>query len=173
MLLPRDRALQFIEGYKAVMLQVLATAGMSRTDSVTQDLANARTHAVSDPGSIDRAMQVLADRGEHVSPSVAGAIRSLKLGRWIYLRHARSFAVFLDEALENAYEVRALTTPLNELIDEPPMVFEAGLFAYEGLFVCDGIVLNPVLLGAGYEAEFKSAYTALRQGGKLHRKAPG
>ncbi len=173
MLLPRDSAMQFIDGYKAVMLQVLAAADLPSTDSITQDMANARTHAMSEPGSIERAMEAIANRGEHLPLTVAAAIRSLRVCRWIYLRHTRSFAVFLDEALENAYEVRALTTPLNELIDEPPMVFEAGLFIYEGLFVCDGIVLEPVLLGAGYAAEFKAAYTALRQAGKLHRKAPG
>lgn len=170
MLLPRDSALRFIEGYKSVLLRVLAEAGIPRTRSITDDLATARTHAARNPGSIERIVDELQSAEQAIDPSVAAAIKSMQVGQWVYLRHTRTFAVFLDHKLENAYEVRALTTPLNELMDEPPFAFEAGLFEYEGLYVCDGLVLSPVMLGPGYTAQFKAVYTELRRAGRLHAR---
>jgi hypothetical protein len=171
MLLPRESALRFIEGYKAILLRLLADAGLPRTRSITDDLAAARSHAKDVPALIERAIDALQLEGSEVEPAVASAVRSMKVDQWVYLRHTKTFAVFIDKKVENAYEVRALTTPLNELLDEPPFAMEMGLFEYEGLFVCDGLALNPVALGPGYKAQLKAAYTAMRKAGRVHARA--
>ena len=168
MLIAREPALRFIEGYKAILLRVLVDAGMPRTRSITDDLAAARSHAKDRPELIDHAIAELEATGQPVEPNVINAVRSLKVDQWVYLRHTKTFAVFIDKAVENAYQVRALTTPLNQLVDEPPFAFEMGVFEYEGFFVCDGLALNPVALGPGYKAQLKAAYSTIRKAGRLH-----
>jgi hypothetical protein len=170
MLLPRESALRFIEGYKAILLRVLADAGIKRTRSITKDLAAARSHAKDKPELIETAVAELQSIGQPVEPAVIAAIKSMKVDQWVYLRDTKTFAVFIDKRVENAYEVRALTTPLNELVDDPPIAFETGVFEYEGVYVCDGLVLNPVALGPGYKTQFRAAYTAIRKAGRLHAR---
>jgi len=43
MLLPREQALRFIDGYKAVLLKVLENTNTPTTRSINDDLASART----------------------------------------------------------------------------------------------------------------------------------
>jgi hypothetical protein len=170
MLLPRESALRFIEGYKAILFRVLDAAGIKRTRSVSNDLVAARTHAKGKPELIDLAIAELESDGRAVEPDVVLAVKRMKVDRWVYLRQTKRFAVFIDKMVENAYEVRALTTPLNELVGEPPCTFEIGVFEYEGVFVCDGLALGPIALGPGYRAQFKAAYTAIREAGRLHTR---
>lgn len=144
---------------------------MTRTKSIINDLAAARTKAKDRPELIVHAIEILIATGSGIDPHVAAAVRGMKVDQWVYLRHTKTFAVFIDKKAENAFEVRALTTPLNELVDEPPLMFEAGVFEYMGLFVCDGLVLNPAALGPGYRAQFKAAYAAIRKSGRLHARA--
>jgi hypothetical protein len=171
MLLPREQAFRFIDGYKAVLLRVLEDTSTPSTGSVNNDLASARSLAKTDRGLLEAALSELEAEGKPVEPTVASAIRSLRFEQWVYLHHGKTFAVFLDKTIENAYAVRALTTPLNELLDEPPLIFEAGVLAFEGLFICDGIVLKPAILGPGYRSQLKTAYARLRKAGKFHARA--
>ncbi|TXH75635.1 MAG: hypothetical protein E6Q88_03340 [Lysobacteraceae bacterium] len=173
MLIARDSALRFIEGYKAILLRVLQHEALPRTRSLVDDLAAARSYAKGRPELIDEAISELQAIGQPVPSDVVTAVKSMKVDRWVYLRHTKAFAVFIDKEVENAYQVRALTTPLNVLVAEPPFSFEMGLFEYEGVFVCDGLALNPVALGKGYKAEFKAAYSAIRKAGRLHAGAGG
>ena len=170
MLLPRDLALRFINGYKPTLLRVLANAGNKETGEINTDLTAARTLAKDNPSLIEVALASLAEEGKPVEPDVASAIRSIRVELWLYVKHTKTFAVFLDAKAENGYAVRALTTPLNELVDEPPFAFEAGIFEYEGMFVCDGLVLNPIALGPGYRSQLKAAYSLLRKSGGFHAR---
>jgi hypothetical protein len=168
MLIARESAFRFIEGYKAILCRVRDDAGLEKSRSITMDLAAARTHAKHKPALIDHAIASLASMGQAVDPEIVTAVKSMRVEQWVYLRHTKTFAVFIDEKVENAYKVRALTTPLYELVDEPPFAFEMGVFEYEGFFVCDGLALNPVVLGPGYKAQFKAAYSEIRKAGRLH-----
>jgi hypothetical protein len=171
MLLPREQALRFINGYKPMLLRMLANTGTAETGDVNADLAEARSLGKADPRLFDTALRDLANEGNAVEPAVVAAIRSLKVGLWFYLRQAKTFAVFLDKEMENAYAVQALTTPLDELLDKPPFAMETGVVEFEGQFVCDGLALNPVLLGPGYRAQLNAAYSALRKSGRFHVRA--
>jgi hypothetical protein len=171
MLLPREQALRFINGYKPALLRVLKNAGTTSTGSINDDLAAARTLIVEDRNLLEVALTDLANEGAPVDPEVASAMRSIKVGIWLYLKHTKTFAVFLDKEAREAYAVRALTTPLNELLDEPPFALETGVFEFQGLFVCDGLALNPVALGPGYRSQLKAVYSQLRKTGHFHARA--
>lgn len=170
MLLPLESALRFVEGYKAVLLRVLVDEKLPNSPSTNQNLATALRHVKTNPASIDRSIAALKSDGLPIEPAVERAIRSLRFDHWIYLRHTKSYAIFVDVARENAYHVRALTTPLNRIAGPPPLIFETGLFEYEGFFVCDGLIQHPVFIGPGYRSEISAAYTALRKAGNVHAK---
>jgi hypothetical protein len=170
MLLPHDQAMRFIEGYKAVLLQVLRMSGKSKAGSVIEKLAAARTLAKENMRVIELAISELESQGQVIDATVAEAIRTMRVMQWVYLRHTKTAAIFIDKDVEDAFAVNALTTPIFEIVEEPPAAFEAGVFQYLGKYVCDGIVLNPVLLGPGYKAQFNAAYSAIRKAGRFHAK---
>ena len=171
MLLPREQALRFINGYKPALLRVLANTNTASTGSINDDLVAARALVHGDKDLFEAALADLATEGTPVEAEVAAAIRSIRVELWIYLKHTKTFAVFLDKEARNAYAVRALTTPLDELLDEPPFALETGVFRFQGVFVCDGLALNPVALGPGYRAQLKAVYSQLRKSGKFHARA--
>ena len=171
MLLPREQALRFINGYKPALLRVLADTNTASTGSINDDLVAARALVHGDKDLFEAALADLATEGTPVEAEVAAAIRSIRVELWIYLKHTKTFAVFLDKEARNAYAVRALTTPLDELLDEPPFALETGVFRFQGLFVCDGLALNPVALGPGYRSQLKAVYSQLRKSGKFHARA--
>ena len=170
MLLPRDQALRFIEGYKSVLLRVLNILGIERTDSIISDLSKARAKILENSDLTERAIAELSVQGCPVEADVAQAIRSMKVSQWVYLRHTKTAAIFIDKEVQNAYSVKALTTPINQVVDEPPSMFTAGVFQYIGFFVCDGIIENPVMLGPGYKAQFNAAYSVIRKAGHYYAK---
>jgi hypothetical protein len=167
MLLPREQALRFIEGYKSALLRVLSNTRTPTTDSVNDDLETARSLAKTDSGLIEAAFADLAAEGRPIEPEIVEAIRSMKVAQWLYLRQTKTFAVFLDKDATSAYAVHALTTPLYQLVGEPPFAMEIGLFEYEGQFVCDGLALNPVALGPGYRNQLTAAYSRIRKAGRF------
>jgi hypothetical protein len=112
MLLPREQALRFINGYKPTLLRVLKNTNTASTGPINEDLAAARTLIVEDRNLLEVALNDLASEGAPVDPEVASAMRSIKVGIWLYLKHTKTFAVFLDKEAKEAYAVRALTTPL-------------------------------------------------------------
>ncbi|MEA0969619.1 hypothetical protein ABQF86_20875, partial [Xanthomonas campestris] len=65
----------------------------------------------------------------------------------------------------------SLTDPLNVLAHDPPMFVETGVFAYEGMVVCDGLLLTPILIGRSYQDTFNADYTRLRKAGHLYKTA--
>lgn len=162
--------MRFIHGYTAVLQQVLNASSTPASDSLINDLAAARALAKDKPTLIDHAITELAVQGRAVDPDVAEAIRTVRVAQWIYLRHSKTRAIFLDQDAENAYAVKALTTPLDQVVDAPPFLFETGVFDYLSHYVCDGIIANPIMLGPGYQADFNAAYADIRKAGRFHAK---
>lgn len=170
MLLPRDEALRFIENYKSVLLKALNIAGIANTDSIVGDLARARTEIIASSSLLESSIAELSTMGRQIDSDVLKAIRSMNVSQWVYLQHTKTAAIFLDKEVQNAYAVKALTTPMNQVVDAVPSMFTAGVFQYSGHFVCDGIIENPVVLGPGYKAQFKAAYSIIRKAGHYYAK---
>ncbi|MCL1500785.1 hypothetical protein A7D16_10535 [Xanthomonas nasturtii] len=163
--------MRFIEAYKAVLLHILADAKLRTTTSIHHNLISARTFASKHPGLLGKTIDAMEAAQEPLAPSVASAVRSMQVKQWIYLRQTTRYAVFLDTDTDNAFEVRALTDPLNAVAEAPPILVETGLFRYEGVVVCDGLLLNTIFLGRGYKASFDANYTRLRKAGRLYKTA--
>jgi hypothetical protein len=108
-------------------------------------------------------------RGEFLSGEVEAAIRSLRVGRWFHLRHTTRYALLLDEAVESAYAVKALTNPLHEIVGAKAVIFEAGVVEYKNQYVCDGIILDPLYLGPGMRESLKEAYARIKREGRFRK----
>jgi hypothetical protein len=168
MLLPHSEAMRFIEGYNSVLLEVLSSAGKKRGKDIVSDLAAARSLATENTSAIANAMRAMNDHGETLDSEVARAISSLRVGRWFHLRHTTKYALLLDARAEHAYAVKALTNPLHEIAGARAVTFEAGVFEYQGQYVCDGVVLQLIHLGPGIRAELKEAYARITTEGRFH-----
>jgi hypothetical protein len=170
MLLAPESSSRFISGYKSILLEVLRATGQSPTNNVIQDLARARKHCTVHPEAMATAIAVLQDSGQALDAEVVRSLGTLKVEQWVYLRHTTRYAIFLDKAAKNAYAVKALTTPIHQVVGGKAAAFETGLVEFEDQFVCDGIVMGPVFLGPGYRAQFNAAYSALRKVGNFFVK---
>ncbi len=171
MFIAHAEAMSFIEAYEAVLLDVLAAAGENRTQKVINDLARARSYVADKPGALIEAIERVKDGGESLTRPVELALRSLRIGRWFHLRHTTRYALLLDEGVQHAYAVKALTDPLHEIAGGKAVTFEAGLVEYNGQYVCDGIVLNPVYLGPDIRGSLNEAYRRIKSEGRFHVSA--
>jgi hypothetical protein len=166
-LLAPESSSRFINSYKAILLEVLRAVGHPSTNNVIQDLARARTHCTQYPDAMTTAIAMLQDSGQILDAEVVRSLGTLKVEQWVYLRHTTRYAIFLDKAVKNAYAVKALTTPIHEVVGGQAAAFETGLVEFEDQFVCDGIVMGPVFLGRGYRAQFNAVYSELRKSGNF------
>ncbi len=170
MLLPHDEAMYFISRYKAVMLEILNSCGGTQSSQITRDLVKARDHLKESPQLLHEAIQRVNTKENSIDSQIERALLSIRIGRWVHLRSTTKYALMLDESLQDAYAVKALTTPLNELSGSPSSIFEAAILEYKGEFLCDGLVVNPIHLGPGLRADINDRYTKLKENGRFHKR---
>jgi hypothetical protein len=163
MLLDPVQAQRFIAGYKAILLHVHAAAKLTKGKSVIADLAAARGYLTEHPQNLNVAFIALEAEKCGIEDDIA--IRSMRVDQWVYLRHTTRYAVFIDHEMTTARAVRALTDPIAAITGKPPVTFKAGVFEFDGCYVCDGIIDTPVYLGPGYRATYNAAYARLRKTG--------
>jgi hypothetical protein len=170
MLLPHDEAMHFINGYKSVLLEILHSLGETPSAKVTRDLVKARDYLKEKPQLLHEAISKVNAQDESLDPLIEQAFLTMRIGRWVHLRSTKKYALMLDESLNNAYAVRALTTPLNELSGSPSSIFEAAILEYRGEFLCDGLVVNPIHIGSGLRADINNAYTKIKENGRFYKR---
>ncbi len=185
MLLDANSAQRFIADYKCLLLEIHRQSGEVSDDDagVIEILAAARTRLANDSSLLERTASDLAADGQSIASDILQALRSLQIGQWVYLRSTKHYAIFIDQAVENAFAVLGLTNQIEEVVGAAMVAFETAVFAFEGHFVCDGIVKNPVLLGPGYRKQFNAALVSIKKAGHFHahpspspsieRKRPG
>lgn len=170
MLIDSDSAYRFINGYKAVLLELHRVSGEPTPKDIVSTLACARSYLKQNPESLDVALSALEAEGTAVAPDVKQALKSLRIERWVYLRSTTRYAIFIDQAAKNAYAVLGLTNPIEAIVGRRAVMFESGVFPFVGHYVCDGIVQSPVFLGPGYKAQFKADLADIKKQGHFHTK---
>ena len=131
---------------------------------------NGRRLLAQEPSAIEGALDKLEDKGVHVEPSVEQAIRTLRLGKWIYLRDTRYYSVFLDSESDSARAVVGLTDRLRDLFGGSGIYVETGVLEYAGHYVCDGLFRTLASLGPNYRQSFNESYAAIRDNGRFQRR---
>src|SRR5437588_6500631 len=89
----------------------------------------------------------LADNADALSSEEQDIVRAWKRyvrGTFVVLRHHKNYTIFLGTGEESrAYAVLGLTTDLAEMAPKPylPVIVKTVLLPYEGVIVCDGLVV--------------------------------
>lgn len=156
----------FIDGYKHVLSMIHSLEGLKRSGSPNDRLVAARERLAREPFLLDQALE--NRRGILVDEDVVFAIRTLDLGRWIYLRDLKHHSIFLHPEGVVGFGVVGLTQPIRDLTGGPGCLVEAGLMAYEGHFICDGLLVEAVGLGPHLRADYNQAYKELTAMGAFH-----
>lgn len=159
----------FIDGYSQILAMVHALARLERTGSPNDRLAAARQRLARESEMLDEALDALERRrGILVDEAVVAAIRTLELGRWIYLRDLRHHSIFLHPDGVIGFGVVGLTQRIRDITGGPGCLVEAGVLVYAGQFICDGLITERVALGSGYREEFDRTYKELKAIGAFH-----
>ena len=169
MLLHHNEAMHFIDGYKTVLLEVLKSSGETLSGQITRDLVKARNYLKEKPQLLHEAIQELNAQKNSVDPHIEQALLTMRIGRWVHLRSTKRYVLILDESLNSAYAVRALTTPLNELTGSSSSIFEAAILEYKGEFLCDGLIVGPIQIGPGLRADINNTYTKIKENGQFYK----
>lgn len=167
MLLDPLQAQRFIAGYKAILRHIHAAAKLPKGKSVLADLAAARGYLTEHPQNLNAAFAALEADKRGIADDIADAIRSMRVDQWVYPRHTTRYAVFIDHEMTTARAVWALTDPIAAITGKPPVTFKAGVFEFDGCYICDGLIETPVYLGPGYRASYNDAYAQLRKAGQF------
>jgi len=158
-----------IDGYKHVLSMIHSLEGLKRSGSPNARLVAARERLAREPFLLDQALETLENRRAIlVEEDVVSAIRTLDLGRWIYLRDLKHHSIFLHPDGVVGFGAVGLTQPIRDLTGGPGWLVEAGLMAYEGHFICDGLLVDAVGLGPQLRADYNQAYKDLKAIGAFH-----
>lgn len=168
MVIEPQSAQTFINGYSRLLAEIHRLSNGKAGLELLNMLAAGRDVAMTSPSIVGSAIAELEKKGNPVPPEVVGAIKSLQLKRWIYLRDTTAYSVFLDPSGNDAYAVLGLTDRLRDILGGSGVSFRTGVVEFCGRFVCDGIVSNPVWLGSNYRKEFAARLSALKKEGRFH-----
>jgi len=169
-LIESSQSSRFISAYKAVLLELHHLSGEATHADLIKNLASARSYLKGNPESLGAALATLELAGTAIAPDVQQALKSLRIEQWVYLRSTSRYAIFLDQAANDAYAVLGLNNSIEEIVGTSAVAFEAGLFRFAGHYVCDGIIQAPILLGPGYRRQFSASFADIRKRGRFHAR---
>ena len=160
----------FIEGYEQILQMCYALYGMKGHRTPVERLIAARMPLFQETELLDEAVAALARRkGVVVDREVIAAIRTLEVGKWVYLRDLTHHSILLHPDGYVAYGVVGLTQPLRELTGGPGLLFEAGIMAIPGQFICDGLLSEVVALGSGFLGDYNKVFQEVKVTGAFHK----
>ena len=168
MVIDPQAAQTFIRGYSRLLAEVHRLTSGKAGLPLLKMLAAARDVTIASPSIIDSAASELERKESPVPLEIIVAIKSLDLKQWVYLRDTTRYSIFLEPSGEDAYAVLGLTDRLRDLLGGSGVSFRAGMVEFGGHFVCDGIVSDPVWLGANYRKEFSANLATLKKEGRFH-----
>jgi hypothetical protein len=160
----------FSEDYRQILLMVYSLQGLKGHRTPEERMVAARRCLFREAELLDEAVAALEGRrGVFVDEDVVAAMRTLEVGKWIYLRDLRHHSILLHPDGVIAFGVVGLTQPIRALTGGPGFLFEAGIMAIEGHFVCDGLLGETVALGWGYQADHNPVFQELKAIGAFHK----
>lgn len=168
MVIDPQTAQLFILGYSKLLAEVHRLANGKAGLALLQMLAAAREVTIASPSIIESAASELERKKSPVPLEIIAAIKSLQLKQWVYLRDTTRYSVFLESSGKDAYAVLGLTNRLRDILGGSGVSFRTGIVEFGGRFVCDGIVTNPVWLGANYRKEFSASLALSKKEGRFH-----
>lgn len=171
MRLETSAALHFIAGYQRLLEEIHRRSGGEHQQRGLARLVAARAVAHRTPALLEAAASALEGAGTAVPADVLDAVRNLQLRQWVYLRDTTKYSVFICADAEQAFAVLGLSDEIRDVVGGTAVTFTAGVVAYRGCYVCDGLIESPLWLGANLKKEFSAALAHLKKRGRF-RMAP-
>jgi hypothetical protein len=165
MVIDREIADKFIEVYKSFLLFLCHEfADVAENDDLLKLLCIGRDIYLDDRELLDDFSEKYS-----VSPDIYAAIASLEYGQWVYLRDTTKYSLFVMEDQSASYAVLGLIDPLKLVCGSAGLYFGAGILQLGGKYVCDGLLVDPLYLGANLKWEYNEVYKELKQQGKFYK----
>ncbi len=164
---PKD-AKQFINSYTSLLAEVHILSDGARKMELLEMLSAARDAVVANPLLLDLAALSLEGQGRPLPEDVLDAVRSLKVRQWIFLRDTTKYSIFIEPDGKEAYAVLGLTERLRDIVGGTGVVLRTGVVRFRGVYVCDGLVANPVWIGANYKREYSEILTSIKKSGRFY-----
>ncbi len=165
MVIDQAVARRFIHEYKRFLLSIYAAESADDGLRTIEKLHAARKRFMANRGLLDEYLQGLEDGTEPIDRKILMAIRSIEYSRWVYLRDLKSCSIFLKDGGDYGYGVLGLMDEISVMTGGPGVVMEAGVFAFDDHYVCDGLIANVARLGPNYRKSFNELYQELRGAG--------
>ena len=159
---------RFINEYKRFLLAIYQPeAAGAESERIIEKLHVARKQFIADRGLLDQYLKTLDDGVEPIDREIMLAIRSIEYASWVYVHDLKNYSIFLKDGGGYGYGVLGLTDEISVMTEGPGVVLEAGVFAFDEHYVCDGLIANVVQLGPNYRRSFNELYRELRETGSF------
>jgi hypothetical protein len=168
MILDHDTAKRFIDNYKRFLLDIDAELlGTNSTATVLEKMHWARKQLMSSPVMMKHYLGEAGESGTFDQDMLA-AIGTLRVDSWVYLRDTRRHSIFIRQDGSIAFGVVGLLDPLGEIVGGAGGIFfTAGVVQLSGYYVCDGLLLEPILIGPGYRRSYNETLANLKRQGQF------
>jgi hypothetical protein len=152
MLIPAESAARFLVQYKTLMQQL--NEGIEPDSMVRYAELRTLIYHYRDT-AFDALKPVL-------SPEFVSALTSAVFGQFIYLKKYQKGYVFKDVNTGIFYQVKALTTLLEEHLTEF-MIVETALLPFDNEWLCDGLLLHGAVLDKNEGRDARDAYAEAKK----------
>jgi hypothetical protein len=168
MLVTPDLASRFMREYKRFLLAIYQQeAEGDEPKRIIEKLHAARKRFIANRGLLNEYLKTLEDGVEPIDREIMLALRSIEYSHWMYVRDLKNYSIFLKDGGGCGYGVLGLTDELNVLTGGPGVVLEAGVFAFDDHYVCDGLIANLAHLGPNMKKSCNELYKELREAGRF------
>ena len=148
----------FLASYKAILAEV--NDGERPQD--TDEYVECRDLLYSDLVSIAECKSISDDFKDALGKAI--------YGQFIYLKKYKNWYAFKHLDTNRYFAALGLTSPIEEMVEEFSLI-ETALVPYQGIIVCDGLIVNKnVLLGPNMMKECRDGYHQARKSGNLIRE---
>ena len=159
---------RFINEYKCFLLSIYQPESADDDGKRTvEKLHLARKRFIANRGLLDQYLKTLEDGVEPIDREIMLALRSIEYSRWVYVRDLKNYSIFLKDEGGCGYGVLGLTNELAALTGGPGVVLEAGVFAFDDHYVCDGLIASLAHLGPNMRKSCNELYKELREAGRF------
>jgi len=168
MIVDPDLANRFMREYKRFLLAIhQPEASGDEPKRVVEKLHSARKRFIANRGLLDEYLKTLEDGFEPIDREIMLALRNIEYSRWVYVRDLKNYSIFLKEGGGFGYGVLGLTDEIAALTGGPGVVLDAGVFAFDDHYVCDGLIASLAHFGPNMRKSCNELYKELREAGRF------
>lgn len=158
MLISSTLANDFLTSYKAVLTEV----NRGKSPNGVNEYTECRDLLYSDSVSITDCTSITQDFKDALVKAI--------YGQFIFLKKYKNWYAFQYIETNQYFVALGLTSPIEEMVEEFSII-KTALVPYQGLIVCDGLIVdNNTLLGKNMIKDCRDGYFQSKRAGDLIRE---